>query len=254
MSQPENHPVPQPDWKDRTYAIARGSLGSIPIVGAAATELFQMVITPSLERRRVEWMNSIADTLKTLEEKGQLRIGDLASNEAFLDTVLHASHAALRNSQQEKRDALRNAVLNAALPSPPGESWQQMFVEWVDSFTVWHLRILKLLDDPKRWFQDQGRQPPEYTIAGHLFDLLAKAYPELQNQQTLSSQIARDLYIRGLSSTDGLGAMTSGSGMYAQRSTELGREFLKFIYRSRSWYIGVSRRYRRIDSKESTAL
>ena len=229
MSEPDNHPVPEPNWKDRTYAIARAGLGSIPIVGAAATELFQMVVTPSLDRRRVEWMNSVADTLKKLEDNGQLRIEDLASNEAFVDTVLHATQAALRNSQEEKREALRNAVLNSALPHPPDESVQQMFVEWIDSLTVWHLRILKLLDDPKGWFQEQGRRPPEYTIAGHLFDLLAKAYPELQNQQTLSSQIARDLYIRGFSSTEGLGAMTSGSGMYAQRTTELGREFLKFI-------------------------
>lgn len=212
MSQPENTPVPKPDWKDRTYAIARAGLGSLPLVGAAATELFQMVITPSLERRRVEWMNSVADTLKALEEKGQLQIGDLASNEAFFDTVLHASHAALRNSQQEKREALRNAVLNAALPSPPDESRQQMFIEWVDSLTVWHLRIFVLLANPQQWFESNQKQPPQFAMSSSLSGLLTVAYPELGNQRQLYDQIAKDLYNRSLIGTDQFHTMMSASG------------------------------------------
>lgn len=229
MSEDQKLAVPEPGWKDRAHSIARAGIGSIPIVGAAATELFQMVITPSLEKRRNEWMNSVAEALERLEERGHIRVEDLASNEAFLDTVLHASQAALRNAQEEKREALRNAVLNSALPHPPDESFQQMFVEWIDSLTVWHLRILKLLDDPQRWFREQNRQPPEYTIAGHLADLLGKAYPELQNQRILCDQIGKDLYSRGLSRTEHFHAMTSGSGMYAQRTTELGHAFLNFI-------------------------
>jgi hypothetical protein len=54
---------------------------------------------------------------------------------------MHASQAALRNSQKEKLTALRNAVLNAALPNPPEESIQQMFVNFIDSLTVWHRKF-----------------------------------------------------------------------------------------------------------------
>jgi hypothetical protein len=228
MSKSEIHSAPEPDWKDRAHALVRAGLGSIPLVGAAANQLFQLVITPSLEKRRVEWMNSVAEALKELESRRQVRIEDLASNEPFIDTVLHASQAALRNSQQEKREALRNAVLNSALPCPPDESIQQMFIEWIDSLTVWHLRILRVLDNPKRWFQEAGREVPEYASAGILFDLLVKAYPELQSQRILCDQIGRDLYGRGLSGTDNFHAMTSGSGMYSQRTTEMGQAFLKF--------------------------
>ena len=114
MSGTADYQPPEPDWKDRAHVLVRAGLGSLPCVGAAATELFQMVITPSLEKRRIEWMNSVAEALKRLEEKEQLRIDDLVSNELFVDTVLHATQTAMRNSQQEKRDALRNAVLNTA--------------------------------------------------------------------------------------------------------------------------------------------
>ena len=229
MSEPENHATPEADWKDRTHAIARAGLGSIPLVGAAATELFQMVITPSLEKRRVEWMNWVAESLKKLEERKQLRIEDLASNEAFLDTMLHATQATLRNSQEEKREALRNAALNSALPSPPDEALQQMFVEWIDSLSVWHLRIFLLLANPQQWFKDKQRQPPEYFMSSSLSDLLTKAFPELSNQRPLYDQIGKDLFNRGLIGIHNFHVTMSASGALANRATELGKEFLKFI-------------------------
>jgi hypothetical protein len=229
MSERENQPVPEPDWKDRAHAIVRAGLGSVPIVGAAATELCQMVITPSLEKRRVEWMNWVAESLKKLEEKKQLQIEDLASNEAFLDTMLHATQATLRNSQEEKRKALRNAVLNSALPNPPEESRQQMFVEWIDSLSVWHLRIFVLLANPLQWFNDNQKRPPEYFMNSSLSDLLTKAYPELNNQRPLYDQIGKDLFSRGLIGTENFHGTMSASGAFANRATELGREFLKFI-------------------------
>lgn len=229
MSESEEYQVPEPNWKDRAHGLVRAGLGSIPILGAAAAELFQMVITPSLEKRRVEWMNSVADELKRLEGNGHIRIEDLGSNEVFIDTMLHASQAALRNSQKEKRDALRNAVLNAALPSPPDESLQQMYLEWIDSLSVWHLRVFVLLANPIQWFKNNQRQPPQYAITSSLSGLLTCAYPELNNQRRLYDQIAKDLYNRSLIGTDNFHVMLSASGALEHQATELGKQFLAFI-------------------------
>ena len=229
MSETEMLEVPEADWKDRAHTLVRAGLGSVPVVGAAAAELFQMVITPSLEKRRAEWMNSVADELKTLEDKGRIRVEDLASNDVFIDTMLHASQSALRNSQEEKRRALRNAVLNSALPAPPDESRQQMFVEWIESLTVWHLRIFVLLANPIQWFKDHQRQPPQNYITSSLSGLLTCAYPELNNQRRLYDQIAKDLYNRSLIGTDDFHVMLSGSGALEHRATDLGKQFLAFI-------------------------
>jgi hypothetical protein len=54
--------------KDILYSLAKGGVGSIPIIGALAAEIFSMVITPPMEKRRAEWMNDIAERLKALEE------------------------------------------------------------------------------------------------------------------------------------------------------------------------------------------
>lgn len=52
---------------DKAHALARAGIGSIPLVGAAATELFQILIAPPLERRQQAWMEAVAEGLRRLE-------------------------------------------------------------------------------------------------------------------------------------------------------------------------------------------
>ena len=71
-----------------------------------------------------------------LEEEGRLMRETLYDNEAFVDAVARGVQAAIRTGQQEKRAALRNAALNAALNLVPDEAERQMFLELVERFTV----------------------------------------------------------------------------------------------------------------------
>lgn len=223
MTEKERLTPPASSLGDKAHALARAGIGSIPLVGASATELFQMLIAPPLERRRQVWMEAVADGLRRLEQEKGIDIDKLGDNETFIDTVMQASQVAMRNSHQEKRDALRNAVLNSALPHSVDESRQQMFLNLVDVLTVWHIRILKLLSNPLQWFQEHDRKPPEYPFSGSLSQMLTDAYPELTQQRDLYDQIAKDLYDRGLLNTTGLHTMMTGSGVYAERCTDLGR-------------------------------
>lgn len=220
---------PEPSAADHLHTLARAGVSSIPIVGGPGVELFQMLVTPSLDRRRHEWMESIAEGLNKLEEKTGNIVDDLKSDESFIDTVMQASQAALRTSQQEKKDALRNAVLNAALPSHPDESRQLMFINWIDRYTPWHLRMLRLFADPMCWYQQQKRQPPQYHISGSLSALLTDAYPELKSQRDFYDKVGKDLYNDGLMKSESLHVMMSGSGPFERRATPLGEELLRFI-------------------------
>ena len=40
---------------DAAHTIARASVGTIPIAGAAASELLNTILTPPIEKRRCEW-------------------------------------------------------------------------------------------------------------------------------------------------------------------------------------------------------
>ncbi len=217
---------PKPDKQDTAYTVGRAVLASVPYIGGAAVELLQLVFAPPLEKRRAKWAEEVAQALRDLENRG-VKLEELQSDETFIDTVMYATQIALRNSQQEKREALRNAVLNAGLPSPPEEALQQMFLNLVDTYTVWHLRLLKLFHNVERWALDSSQELPEIT--GSLAKILESAYPSLHSQRTLYDQVWKDLYQGGLVNVDSLHTMMSGQGLKARRTSELGAQFLKFI-------------------------
>jgi len=225
----KSHDTPLATRGDLLHAIARAGLGAIPVLGSAATELFTAIIAPPLETRRVEWMNDIADHLQQLEDRGELKLEELQQNEAFITTVMQASQAAIRNHQSEKRDALRNAVLNSALPHGPEESLQQLFINQIDTFTVWHIRLLDLFRDPRFWFKNKAVTPPTFNLSSSLEQLINCAWPESQNRSDFFDVIVGELKTKGLYTGGVLNTMMSANGAYEKRTTEMGDQFLAFI-------------------------
>jgi hypothetical protein len=119
---------------DILYVAAKAGLGSIPVLGSAASELFGLVVTPPLDKRRQEWMNEVAEKLKSLEESSKVDFLSLSHNELFLDTIVQATTIAIKTSEKEKIIALKNAVTNAALNEAPDKTKSQIFLNLVDSF------------------------------------------------------------------------------------------------------------------------
>jgi hypothetical protein len=209
----ESKDVPATTSGDKVHALVRAGFGAIPVLGAAATELFNSVITPPLERRRVEWMNDVAGRLEQLEEDRALDLDRLQGDDAFITTVMYASQAAIKTHEAEKRAALRNAILNAALPHAPDASLQQHFVMLLDTLTVWHLRILNLLG---------SNQEREHVTVS---DLVANAWPEERVRHDFLKVILHDLNAAGL-----LGGLEQNMALSGSRHTlVLGDEFLRFV-------------------------
>lgn len=219
---------PETSIGDHGHALARAVAGAIPYVGSAAVELFSTLVTPPLQRRHYEWMEKVGEGLRALEENSGVDLDELGKDEGFIDTVMQASQAVMRTSQQEKREALRNAVLNSALPNAPDESKRQIFINWLDTLTVWHLRLLRFFADARKWYEEQKRQPPQYSIAGSLEQLMLDAYPELKGKRAFYDKIMADLGQQGLG-PGSVHGMMSGQGVFEKRATELGNELLAFL-------------------------
>ena len=212
---------------DQLHSMAKAGLSSIPVVGGAASELFASLVTPPLEKRRNAWIEEVGERLRQLEDNG-LELATLRDNDEFIDIVMSASTAALKTANEEKRAALRNAVINTASGQTPEESLAQVFISLVDSFTEWHLKILSLFQDPCQWAVTHGHDfglPATSSLAG----TLVGAYPELKNRQAFYDQVWRDLHQRGLVNTDNLCGMMTASGAMAKRTSDLGDRFLAFI-------------------------
>jgi len=229
MSNDPNDEPPKETLGDHGHAVIRAGLGAIPFGGTAAVELFNKIVSPPLERRRDQWRERVGERLNALEASGVIDTDALQHDEAFVTVMMHASQAALRNHDEEKLQALRNAVLNAAMPAPIDESVQQMFVNYVDEFTVWHIRLLHLFHDPVAWFRTNNVEPPTFAMSSSLDRLIAAAYPDLKRRGDLWELITTELNAKGLFSGTNLRTMMSADGAFQKRTTDLGDEFIQFI-------------------------
>lgn len=215
---------PKPNKGDVTHTIAKAGLSAIPVVGGPAVELFNAIITPPLVKRRDEWIESIAEGLKKLEETVEgFKIENLKDNNMFITTVIHATQVAIRNHQKEKLDALRTAILNSTSPNAPEEDMQLIFLNFVDTLTSSHLKMLKFLENPIE-LSKKYELPPnsQDEIYGIPYEALNDNFPELQDNYGVFEMIIDDLELKQLLIED-------ESNCPWPCASQLGKEFLQFI-------------------------
>lgn len=223
----------EPSLGDYSHAGVRAGLSTAPYLGGPLTEFFSMVIAPPLEKRRDAWMIEIFTRLKKLEEQVEgFKIENLAQNDIFISTLFYASTVAMRTHQQEKLDALRNAVINSAIQPTIDENLQLMFLNLVDSYTPWHLILLQFFVNPKEYGRDHNIKYPEFYMGG-LDTVIELTFSDLKGKEKFYVQIIKELISNGLLQPGEYyqGGM-SEQGMFASRISDMGKQFLQFISES----------------------
>lgn len=144
---------------------------------------------------------------------------------------MQASQVAVRNHQQEKIDALRNAILNAALGQAPEDAKREMFLALIDSFGVWHLRGLAFLGDPDGWVRLHGINMQDNLICKSVDAALYNQFGELYSEPDFRRALIQDLKRHALiqSSDAEFEFAAAKTGRRTPATTPLGREFLRFI-------------------------
>jgi hypothetical protein len=231
----QSYDVPEEAPEERTadllQKLAKMGTSGVPVVGGPVAE-FIGLLQPSVERRRDDWVEDIAHELNRVRARVKdLEDRDIYDDEAFVSAVLNASSVAVRTHQTEKREALRNAVLNSALRNEPDEDLQAIFLALVDRFTPWHLRVLKLFDNPQEALRREGKDPGrwERQSLGGGAHVLEDTFPELKGQREFYDQVFADLVAAGLMKQWSLHTTMTGSGLLARRTSDIGRRFLEFI-------------------------
>lgn len=203
------------DFNDEgNQAIIRGSLGLLPFgLGQAAIEVFQHIY-PS---RMNKWVDALHEVFGEEIDPDSL-------NEKFADIVIQATFEALKTSQEEKLESLRNAVFNSISTSIE-TSEQETFIRLIGNFTVWHIKLLKFAKEPSFGI--------EKVTCNSIGALLHERFPELLDQRERYEPIWSELYRNCLVNIDssGLGGMITPSGCVASRITNRGHDFLNFISR-----------------------
>jgi hypothetical protein len=225
--EPMRREIPQPSiWDGVLEAAKAGTSSLVPGYGGFLAQVFLSTIPTPLSRREREFFESLNERLEKLEERGDITTEELAKNDVFITAALQAYQMAMRNHQSEKLGALRNAVLNSALPGAPDESLQLIFLNFVEGFSPWHMQILKFVHDPSAWMKERNIPVPDWS-SGSLRNLFSIAFKDMKRPSGLDDFIFQDLQNRGL--FEGLGGLSTMRAVLRSRTTDLGKSFLKFI-------------------------
>lgn len=201
------------DWM---HAISKGVVSAVPLAGGAAGEIFGLLVAAPASKRRDEWIQALAERLQALEKKIPDLFQALPSNDDFVTAALHATQIAMRTHQNEKIEALRNAVLNVAIGSAPNVDHQLMFLLWVDAFTPSHLAFLEIC---------RSSCVPEQRAAVRV---------RLSQDRAFTDSVVNDLSTRGLLVDPRPYIARNRESSFPLvsmdwRLTALGHEFLAFI-------------------------
>jgi len=145
MAEINKYEPPKSSTSDTAHLAAKDILSLLP----AASALFEYFFKPPLEKRREAWMQLVAEALKDLEN-ARFDIEKLRSDEKFITIVIQATTVAIRNHQQEKLLALRNAIVSSAVHPSVSEDVQLLFIRYIDELTPSHIKLLNfLINDAK---------------------------------------------------------------------------------------------------------
>jgi len=210
------------------HRLTRMGIGLIPVVGGSLLEVFNSILESPLSKRRTETMIQLGEVINDLIEQGVVTEAGLQANDAFISTVAEVCAISLRNHQSEKLEALRNAVRNAALPTCPSDDYRQMFLNYIDQFTVTHLKILRFANDPTAWFAATGTHFPGYK-SGDIKDVIDAAIPELQGHSELRDAIWSDLALNNLIELHLTIDDKAKDETFDRKTTPMGAELVRFI-------------------------
>ena len=216
--------------EDYVHIGTKAGLSTLPGIGGIVAEYFSTLVPPAIQKRRDEWLIELYHRLKALERKIEgFQVENLAENENFISTLIQATQIALKTHDKEKIECLRNAVINSLSTASIDESEQMIFLNLVDRYSPWHLKILHFLADPREYGKVHGIKYPQWSMGG-LGTVIEFTFPELKNKQSLYDQIVEQMISDGLLQKGAYlhGGMTE-NGMFASRITDMGKAFLMFI-------------------------
>ena len=220
-------PYPEPLRGDIAENIARRALALVPGLGGPAAALIDVIVTPALEKRRIQWFNELAELVNGLQARDpSLTVASLSADDEWIDAVLAATLVALRSRREEKWWALNNALAHIALRDEPDRDLNSMFLNLIDVLTPSHLRVLHLLQSTRAFAASQGTTVP-LTTDRSFHHVVARLLPDVPFD--LYSLLSGDLESRGLLITGPAAIAASRDPVDQRLTTPLGDKFLSFI-------------------------
>lgn len=207
--------------KECVEITAKTVLSAIPVGGELITCIWDSIKAQSANRRMDDWKAQIEDKLRNLD----ISLENIGDNELFTSAMMKATESALKTAEDEKRQYLANAVRNS-IEANIEESIMMIYLDLLDKYTIWHIRILNLFYNPKAFSQIDVSD----TIMGSASIVVEQVYPEIAKEKNLLDKIVKDLQNDGMMIEGSyLHAGMTANGIVSSKTTDLGNKFLMFI-------------------------
>lgn len=221
------HKELQNSTTDYLHKMTKVALGSIPVVGTLAAEIFTSIFEEPINKRKNDLLNSLAKEIEKLKETfEEFDAKKLSKNDNFINITLYAIQIALRNNKKEKIDSIINASLNSALNITTKEDMQLMFINFIDILTPTQLQLISIFNDPNIWIKNIGL---DFNYKCPTSLLLDSLYPDKKLNIEYYNQLTIDLNSKGLIKNRKFDLTVNGKWQLTSQTTPLGKEFVKFI-------------------------
>lgn len=213
--------------------VAEAGLSAVPIVGGALAVAFEEAVGYRINKRREEWIAGLAAKVDDLLARlGGADFAHLTDDPRFVDAVVMTTRTVDHTHQEEKLEALRNAVLNSVSADAPDADTQAILLGLLDRLTASHLRFLTLWNDPRAWFEERGLTPlPSLPgLPGSRIQTVEAGMPETKGRQDFIRMLSYDLNVAGLMTAE-VDGMVSQTSRMDRLTSELGTQLVHIISR-----------------------
>lgn len=216
-------PRPEREARDEVRWLLNSAIAAIPYAGGSVNEILNRLLRPSIEKRHEAWLDELADAVSALiEQVGGLDESTLAANELFVSGVVQASRISLGTALDEKRNMLRNGLMQLAKGDLTDDFLTQRYLAFVEELMPEHFVVLEYATNPRLHHTDWG-----VNDSGTPLYLLSTA--PLGFDRKLNDLVLSDLRTRRLIVDDDLGTVGRGANALRPFSTVLGLGLIEFV-------------------------
>jgi hypothetical protein len=123
--------------------LLKSAVGAVPGVGGLSNELFDLLISNPAQKKRDEFMISLAKQLDSLSQKIDIDLENLVNNDGVSAFLLQAIQIAMRSQGTKKLEALRECSARGTVaPDEETRSPYHIVMNILDRLTEHHIILL----------------------------------------------------------------------------------------------------------------
>lgn len=217
---------PQESKGDKLFGAGKAIVESLAPGGSLVAWLVELVWKPPLHARIQRWMEEVSVAINQLNRTA----AELSANERFISNLTRASQLVMQNHSMLKLTALKNTVINSVEEPSYEESLQTVFLSYVDRFSDWHLRILKLFSDVN-WMHDKKPLKRFGDAESATLNIIQDRFTKLKGQNDFIKLVLNDLRDGGLIRIDwdSVSVPALNRAISLPSLSKIGKDFLSFI-------------------------